>query len=109
MGNIAKGILSGGGVLGTSSRALGSLKMNTEGVNVVQNDFILMTAGDLVLDPSGPDCWVNGLMESAEWIYQDGKFERIADEAKRTIRKASSMNLEEQKAIAFANFLRNIK
>ena len=109
MGRIAEGILKGGGRLGVSSRALGSLKMNNEGVNIVQSDFLLSTAADIVGDPSAPDAFVNGIMESAEWIYQDGKFERIADEAKRTIRKASSMNLEEQKAIAFANFLRNIK
>jgi hypothetical protein len=109
MGRIAEGILKGGGRLGVSSRALGSLKMNNEGVNIVQSDFLLSTAADIVGDPSAPDAFVNGIMESAEWIYQDGKFERIADEAKRTIRKASSMNLEEQKAIAFANFLRSIK
>ena len=109
MGNIAKGILNGGGRLGTSSRALGSLKMNNEGVNVVQNDFMLMTAGDLVLDPSGPDCWVEGLMESAEWIYQNGKFEQVADQSKSIIKKASSMNLEEQKILAFQYFLKSIK
>jgi hypothetical protein len=109
MGNIAKGILLGGGKLGTSSRALGSLKMNNEGVNVVQSDFFLTTAGDLVTDPSGPDCWVEGLMESAEWVYQNGRFEQLADDAKRTIIKATSLNLEEQKALAFQRFLRNIK
>lgn len=109
MGRIAEGILKGGGRLGVSSRALGSLKMNNEGVNVVQSDFLLSTAADIVGDPSAPDAFVNGIMESAEWIYQDGRFEMIADDAKRIIRKASSINLEEQKALAFAHFLRNIK
>lgn len=109
MGSIAKGILNGGGRLGTSSRALGSLKMNNEGVNVVQNDFMLMTAGDLVLDPSGPDCWVTGLMESAEWVYQDGRFEQVANQSKSIIAKATSINLEEQKILAFQHFLRSIK
>jgi hypothetical protein len=109
MGQIAKGIIDGGGKLGTSSRALGSLKMNNEGVNVVQNDFMIVTAGDLVSDPSAPDAWLTGLMENAEWIYQDGKFEMIADTAKKTITKATSLNLEEQKIRAFQNFLRSIK
>lgn len=109
MGNIAKGILNGGGALGTSSRALGSLKMNNEGVNIVQNDFLLMTAGDLVTDPSGPDCWVSGLMESADWIYQNGRFEQVADQSKRIIKNASFNNLEEQKILAFQYFLKNIK
>lgn len=109
MGRIAEGILKGGGRIGTSSRALGSLKMNNEGVNVVQSDFMLSTAGDLVSDPSAPDAWLSGLMESAEWIYQNGKFEMVADQSKNIIQKATSINLEEQKIIAFQHFLRNIK
>ena len=109
MGQIAKGIIEGGGRIGTSSRALGSLKMNNEGINVVQNDFMLSTAGDLVSDPSAPDAWLSGLMESAEWIYQDGKFEQVADQSKSIIKKATSINLEEQKILAFQHFLRNIK
>jgi hypothetical protein len=109
MGRIAEGILKGGGRIGTSSRALGSLKMNNEGVNVVQNDFMLSTAGDLVSDPSAPDAWVQGIMEGASWVYVDGKFEKHVDEARRTITKATSINLEEQKILAFQHFLRNIK
>ena len=109
MGQIAKGIIEGGGRIGTSSRALGSLKMNNEGINVVQNDFMLSTAGDLVSDPSAPDAWLSGLMESAEWIYQDGKFEQVADQSKSIIKKATSINLEEQQILAFQHFLRNIK
>ena len=52
MGNIARGLLDGGANLGVSSRALGSLKMNNEGVQVVQDDFMLSTAADIVADPS---------------------------------------------------------
>ena len=109
MGQIAKGIIEGGGRIGTSSRALGSLKMNNEGINVVQNDFMLSTAGDLVSDPSAPDAWLSGLMESAEWIYQDGRFEQVADQSKSIIKKATSINLEEAKIIAFQQFLNSIK
>ena len=109
MGRIAEGIIKGGGQLGTSSRALGSLKMNNEGINVVQNDFMLSTAGDLVSDPSAPDAWVQGIMESADWVYVDGKFERQVDEAKRSIRAAKSNNLDEAKILAFQQFLNSIR
>ena len=109
MGRIAEGIIKGGGQLGTSSRALGSLKMNNEGINVVQNDFMLSTAGDLVSDPSAPDAWVQGIMESADWVYVDGKFERRVDEAKRSIRAAKSNNLDEAKILAFQQFLKSIR
>jgi hypothetical protein len=109
MGRIAEGIIKGGGQLGTSSRALGSLKMNNEGINVVQNDFMLSTAGDLVSDPSAPDAWVQGIMESADWVYVDGKFERQVDEARRSIRAAKSNNLDEAKILAFQQFLKSIR
>ena len=109
MGRIAEGIIKGGGQLGTSSRALGSLKMNNEGINVVQNDFMLSTAGDLVSDPSAPDAWVNGIMESQDWVFVDGKFERQVDEVRRSIKSAPSNRLEEVKALAFQQFLKSIK
>lgn len=109
MGQIAKGILNGGGRLGVSSRAMGSIKMNNEGINVVQNDFMLSTAADIVSDPSAPDAWVQGIMESADWVYVNGIFERQVGEAQRFIRKSSSSMLDEAKIIAFQHFLNNIK
>lgn len=109
MGRIAEGILKGGGKIGTSSRALGSLKMNAEGVNIVQSDFLLSTAGDLVSDPSAPDAWVTGIMESQEWVFVDGQFEQQVGVARRIISAATSKKLEEVKILAFHNFLANIR
>ena len=110
MGNIARGLLDGGANLGVSSRALGSLKMNNEGVNVVQNDFMLSTAADIVADPSAPDAFVRGIMESKEWTFVDGKFvEQNIEETQKFIRRASSKQLQEAKVLAFQNFLSKIK
>lgn len=110
MGQIAKGLLDGGANLGVSSRALGSLKTNNEGVQVVQDDFMLSTAADIVADPSAPDAFVRGIMESKEWVFVDGKFvEQNIDEVKRVIRQTSSRNLEEAKILAFQNFLSKIR
>lgn len=109
-GKIAKGILEGGGRLGISSRALGSLKMNSEGVNVVQGDFLLATAGDLVADPSAPDAFIHGIMESKEWVFVDGHFEeRQINEAKKSIHKASSKLLTEVSLLEFEKFLKSLK
>lgn len=110
MGMIARGLLDGGANLGVSSRALGSLQMNKEGVQVVQDDFMLSTAADIVADPSAPDAFVQGIMESKEWVFVDGKFvEKHIDEARSMIKKASSKNLEEAKILAFQKFLREIR
>ena len=41
MGNIAKSLLGEGVKLGVSSRGVGTVAMNNEGVNVVGEDFML--------------------------------------------------------------------
>jgi len=110
MGQIARGLLDGGANLGVSSRAMGSLKQNNEGVQIVQDDFMLSTAADIVADPSAPDAYVRGIMEGKEWIFVDGKFvEQNIEEVKSFIKKTSSRNLEEAKIRAFQHFLSKIR
>ena len=110
MGQIARGLLDGGANLGVSSRALGSLKVNEDGIQVVQDDFMLSTAADIVADPSAPDAYVRGIMENKEWVFVDGKFvEKHIEEVKAIIRKTSSRNLEEAKIVAFQKFLSKIR
>lgn len=109
MGMIARGLLDGGANLGVSSRAMGSLKTNNEGIQVVQDDFMLATAADIVADPSAPDAFVRGIMEGKEWAFVDGRFvEKNIDEVKRHVRASSSKNLEEAKIRAFQYFLSKI-
>lgn len=110
MGKIAKGLLDGGANLGVSSRALGSLKMNKEGVQVVQDDFMLSTAADIVADPSAPDAFVRGIMESVDWVFVDGRFEqRQIEQTKKIIQNTPSKRLSEASIQAFQNFLNSIK
>jgi hypothetical protein len=109
MGNIARSLLEGGANLGVSSRALGSLRMNKEGVQVVQDDFMLSTAADIVADPSAPDAFVRGIMESAEWVFVDGRFEqKHIEESKKRILNAPSKRLNEVSIQAFQKFLNSI-
>lgn len=91
MGNIAKGIIESGARLGVSSRGLGSLKLNKEGINEVQDDFRLATAADIVADPSAPDAWVNGIMESLDWVYDERlgwKAIELAEQTKKQIEES---------------------
>ena len=109
MGMIARGLLDGGANLGVSSRAMGSLKENEKGIQVVQDDFMLATAADIVADPSAPDAFVRGIMEGVEWIWDNGilKAQKL-EEMKKEIQKTSSRNLEEQKIKVFTEFLRSL-
>jgi hypothetical protein len=101
MGKIAKNFIEEGVKLGVSSRGLGSLKVNENGVNVVQDDFHLATV-DIVADPSGPDCWVNGIMEDASWLYVEGRG-WVMENAKKEIKKGRLT--EEKKIQLFQKFV----
>lgn len=110
MGKIARGLLEGGANLGVSSRALGTLRMNKEGVQVVQDDFMLSTAADIVADPSAPDAFVKGIMESVDWVFVDGKFEqRQIDHTKEFISNTPKKRLAKASITAFQNFLKHLK
>lgn len=102
MGPVVRGLIEDGGSLGVSSRGMGSLKENKNGVMEVQSDFYLATAADIVADPSAPDAFVNGIMEGVEYIWEHGTWvQKTAEEIREEIDKASrARRLNEQKKIA---------
>ena len=108
MGNIARSLIEGGAQLGVSSRGMGSLK-NVNGVNVVQPDFYLATAADIVADPSAPGAFVQGIMEGKEWMLVNGVWtEQYVEEAKREIKQASSKDIEKVSLRIFENFMKKL-
>jgi hypothetical protein len=108
MGKIAANLIEAGAQLGVSSRGLGSIK-EKNGINEVQNDFMLATAADIVADPSAPDAYVEGIMENREWVMVDGIWTaRDMEQAQQIIRKASSRELEEAKIQVFSSFLNKL-
>ena len=108
MGNIAKNLLDEGVKLGVSSRGMGSLRKEGN-CNVVQDDFMLATAADIVADPSAPDAFVDGIMEGKEWIWDNGILKESAvAEIKQEIDEATLINIQERKVSAFDKFLRSL-
>tara|TARA_R100000008_G_C3579865_1_gene167734 strand:- start:285 stop:935 length:651 start_codon:yes stop_codon:yes gene_type:complete len=108
MGKIAKNLIDEGAKLGVSSRGMGSLKQNKEGVNEVQKDFML-AAVDIVADPSAPNAFVNGIMEGAEWVWDNGilKEKHIA-EYQKEIERTNKKDLEEKMLSVFTDFISKI-
>ena len=107
MGNIAKSLLDEGVKLGVSSRGVGSIQQNNEGVNVVGEDFMLATAADIVADPSAPDAFVDGIMEGKDWVWDGGILrEKYAEKTYKQINTlADSRQLQENKIRLFQDFL----
>jgi hypothetical protein len=108
-GQIVKNFIDSGVNLGVSSRGMGSLVQTKEGYNMVQDDFRLATAADIVADPSAPGAFVNGIMENKEWLFVEGRYvECDIDNAKKQIKAASSKQVEEVALHLFENFLRKL-
>ena len=110
MGKIAKSLIAEGVTLGVSSRGIGTLKEDRNGIKVVGEDFQLATAADIVADPSAPDAFVNGIMEGKEWIWEGGILrEHFVDETKKRINTLVDQKaLEEHKLNLFNDFLSNL-
>lgn len=95
MGNIVKTFMDEGVLIGVSTRGLGSVKPTKSGIMEVQDDFHLATV-DIVTDPSGPNCFVNGIMENTEyyydiasgnWLPQHESVEEVIEEIQQEIEK----------------------
>ena len=104
-GKIVKNLMDEGAKLGVSSRGMGSLKQNGDS-QVVQKDYHLATAADIVADPSAPDAFVEGIMEGKEWVWDNGVLrEAQVNEYRKEIYKTSKADLEGAKLKIFADFL----
>ena len=104
-GKIVKNLMDEGASLGVSSRGMGSLKQNGNS-QVVQKDYHLATAADIVADPSAPDAFVEGIMEGKEWVWDNGVLrEAQVNNYKEEINKTSKADLEGAKLKIFTDFL----
>lgn len=112
MGKIVKNLIDEGANLGISSRGMGSLRKNSDGIMEVQSDFMLATAGDIVADPSAPNAFVQGIMEGTEWIYdvaaQTWVAQNAFDQIEEEVKTMSSQELEEQAEALFRRFMNSL-
>jgi hypothetical protein len=109
-GNIVKALIDEGARLGVSSRGMGSIRTEGRDIQVVQDDFYLATAADIVADPSAPDAFVNGIMEGKEWVWQNGILrEQDVAQIKSTIQKAPQKQLKKITIEAFENFMKKLE
>ena len=108
MGNIIKGITKGGGIVGFSSRGVGSMQESAD-YSTVCEDFDLVTLADAVINPSAPDAFVDAIMEGKEWVLEGGMYiERKMDAAKKAIKNASSKQLTETKQAQYLKFIQSL-
>lgn len=105
-GKIVKNLIDEDIKFGVSSRALGSVRKNAKGIDEVQNDLYIATAGDIVADPSAPHAFVNGIMEGAEWTWNNGILvESEVSAIRRDVDKAfGSKDIKKREAVMIEAF-----
>ena len=69
----------------------------------------MLAAVDIVADPSAPNAFVNGIMEGAEWVWDNGvlREKHIAD-YKKEIERTNKQDLEEKMLSVFTDFISKI-
>lgn len=103
-GKIVKCFIDEGVTLGVSSRGRGEVKNG-----IVQNGFRLVTAVDVVADPSAPEAFVSALVEGREWVMENNILvEKEMEDMRKSVLKANKAHLAEAKIAAFTEFFRLI-
>jgi hypothetical protein len=107
MGNIVKSLINDGVKVGMSTRALGKLNESDHGVSRV-SDFRLV-AVDCVADPSCPSAFVNGILESKQFVLRDdGSFEEYYDKFNESISTLPKKDVESFLKEQILLFINNI-
>lgn len=105
-GLIVKSLINDGVKVGMSSRALGTLEEGSNH-NVVRN--LKLVAVDCVADPSFPKAFVNGILESKQWVVaENGKYEEIYDTFERNIAKLPKKEIDAFLREHILKFIRSI-
>jgi len=105
-GQIVRSLVNDGVKVGMSSRALGTLEESNE-YNTVRN--MKLVAIDCVADPSYPKAFVNGILESKQWVLaEDGKYEEIYDKFEKSIAKLPKREVEKYLLERIMTFINKI-
>ena len=105
-GQIVRALINDGVKVGMSSRALGTLEEGSNH-NTVKN--MKLVAVDCVADPSYPKAFVNGILESKQWVLaDDGKYEELYDNFAESVSKLPKKDINRfltERIISFINKL----
>jgi hypothetical protein len=105
-GMIVRSLINDGVKVGMSSRALGTLEEGASH-NVVRN--LKLVAVDCVADPSFPKAFVNGILESKQWVVaENGKYEEVYENFAKSISKLPTKGVDAFLREHILKFIRSI-
>jgi|TARA_R110001592_G_scaffold153093_1_gene381166 hypothetical protein len=105
-GQIVRALINDGVKVGMSSRALGSLEESADH-NKVRN--MKLVAIDCVADPSYPKAFVNGILESKQWVLADnGQYEEAYDQFEKSVGNLPRKDVDRYLLERIKNFINKI-
>ena len=105
-GQIVRSLINDGVKVGMSSRALGTLEEGTEH-NVVKN--MKLVAIDCVADPSYPKAFVNGILESKQWVLlDDNKYEEVYENFEKSLQRLPKKEIDSFLRDRILSFIKSI-
>lgn len=108
MGQILRCLINDGVRVGMSSRALGKLDEQGGGVSRVSD--MRLVAVDCVADPSFNKAFVNGILESKQYVVaKNGGFEELYDAFEQGISSLPKKDIESYLMEQVLSFINNIK
>jgi hypothetical protein len=107
MGQILRALINDGVKVGMSTRALGSLQEESS-YNLVKN--MKLVAIDAVADPSFPKAFVNGILESKQWVLDEhGAFSPAYEVLEKSLVSLPTKNKEQYLKEQILNFINALK
>jgi hypothetical protein len=106
-GKIVKSLILDGVKVGVSSRSLGQLEKQSDGVNQVKD--MRLVAIDCVADPSYTDAFVDGILESKKWVCENGKFVEVYETLEEGLETLPKKDIAEHISKQLVEFINKIK
>ena len=107
-GTIVKQLVTDGVRVGMSSRALGKIDQDTDS-DIGHVTEMKLVAIDCVADPSYTDAFVNGILESKQWILnRSGEFEERFDKFEESLKTLPNTDVDKYLRNKFIEFIKNI-
>jgi hypothetical protein len=105
-GQVVRSLINDGVKVGMSSRALGTLEEGSSH-STVKN--LKLVAIDCVADPSYPSAFVDGILESKQWVVTgDNRYEEVYENFEKSIQRLPKKELDSFLRTRILSFIKSL-
>ena len=105
-GQVVRSLINDGVKVGMSSRAVGTLEEGSDH-STVKN--MKLVAIDCVADPSYPSAFVDGILESKQWVVTgDNRYEEIYEDFEKSIKTLPKKEVDSFLRNRILNFIKSL-